>query len=94
MRAGIEAVEQAIDAGVPGVLGIHIEGPFLNAQRKGIHDADKIRALDEEGFAVLTSLERGRTLVTLAPECTTPEMIAGLVARRRDRRRRPHQRPL
>ena len=45
--------------GVPGVLGIHIEGPFLNEHRKGIHDSEKIRALDEEGFAVLTSLKRG-----------------------------------
>jgi N-acetylglucosamine-6-phosphate deacetylase len=80
IRSGIEAVEAAIDQGVPGVLGIHIEGPFLNEHRKGIHDADKIRALDEEGWAVLTSLKRGRTVVTVAPECTTPEMIARLAA--------------
>lgn len=80
IRSGIEAVDSAIDEGVPGVLGIHIEGPFLNEHRKGIHDADKIRALDEEGYAVLTSMKRGRTLVTVAPECTTPEMIARLVA--------------
>jgi N-acetylglucosamine-6-phosphate deacetylase len=79
IRAGIQAVESAIAEGVPGVLGIHIEGPFLNEHRKGIHDAEKIRALDEEGLAVLTSLKAGRTLVTVAPECTTPEMIARLV---------------
>jgi N-acetylglucosamine-6-phosphate deacetylase len=80
IRRGIEAVESAIIEGVPGVLGIHIEGPFLNEHRKGIHDAEKIRELDEEGLAVLTSLKAGRTLVTVAPECTTPEMIARLVA--------------
>lgn len=80
IQSGIEAVGSAIDQGVPGVLGIHIEGPFLNEHRKGIHKADKIRALDEEGWSVLTSLERGRTMVTVAPECTTPEMIARLVA--------------
>ena len=80
IRSGIEAVEKAIAIGVPGVLGIHIEGPFLNEHRKGIHDADKIRALDEEGYAVLTSASSGRTMVTVAPECTTPEMIARLVA--------------
>ena len=80
IRSGIEAVEGAIAEGVPGVLGIHIEGPFLNEHRKGIHDADKIRALDEEGYAVLTSMKSGRTLVTVAPECTTPEMIARLVS--------------
>ena len=78
IREGIQAVDQAIAAGVPGVLGIHIEGPFLNEHRKGIHDSDKIRELDEEGFTVLTSLKSGRTLVTVAPECTTPEMITRL----------------
>ena len=80
IRSGIEAVEAAIADGLPGVLGIHIEGPFLNEHRKGIHDADKIRALDEEGYDVLTSMKSGRTMVTVAPECTTPEMIARLVA--------------
>ncbi|HEX6661658.1 MAG TPA: N-acetylglucosamine-6-phosphate deacetylase [Sphingomicrobium sp.] len=80
IRSGIEAVDSAIAQGVPGVLGIHIEGPFLNEHRKGIHDADKIRALDEEGWGVLTSLKRGKTLVTVAPECTTADMIARLVA--------------
>ena len=79
IRSGIEAVEAAIAEGVPGVLGIHIEGPFLNKHRKGIHDADKIRALDEEGYDVLTSMKRGRTMVTVAPECTTLKMIARLV---------------
>jgi N-acetylglucosamine-6-phosphate deacetylase len=80
IRSGIEAVQEAIAESVPGVLGIHIEGPFLNEHRKGIHDADKIRALDEEGYAVLTSARSGRTMVTVAPECTTPEMIARLVS--------------
>jgi N-acetylglucosamine-6-phosphate deacetylase len=79
IRSGIAAVEAAIAEDVPGVLGIHIEGPFLNEHRKGIHDSDKIRALDEEGYAVLTSAKSGRTIVTVAPECTTPEMIARLV---------------
>ena len=82
IRSGIEAVDAAIAQGVPGVLGIHIEGPFLNEHRKGIHDADKIRGLDEEGYDVLTSMKSGRTLVTVAPECTTPQMIARLVSAR------------
>ena len=80
VRAAIEAADSAMAAGVPGVLGIHIEGPFLNSDRRGIHDSRKIRELDDEGFEVLTSLKRGRTLVTLAPECTTPAMIARLSA--------------
>jgi N-acetylglucosamine-6-phosphate deacetylase len=78
IRAAIAAVEAAIETGVPGVLGIHIEGPFLNEARKGIHDASKFRTLDDEAFALLTSVRRGKTMVTLAPEKTTPETVAAL----------------
>ncbi|SFR87628.1 N-acetylglucosamine-6-phosphate deacetylase [Sphingomonas jatrophae] len=80
IRRGIAAVDAAIEAGVPGVLGIHIEGPFINVARKGIHAAAHIRELDEDGYAALTGLRHGRTLVTLAPERTTPETIRRLVA--------------
>jgi N-acetylglucosamine-6-phosphate deacetylase len=79
IRAAISAVESAIEADVPGVIGIHIEGPFLNKARKGIHDAANFRALDEEALALVTSVRRGKTVVTLAPEQTTPEAIAALV---------------
>ena len=74
----VHAVQAAIERGVPGVLGIHIEGPFLNAERKGVHDASKLRWLDEDGIGLLTSLRGGRTLVTLAPERTTPDIIRKL----------------
>lgn len=80
VRAGVAAVDEAIAAGVPGVLGIHIEGPFLNAERKGIHDPDRMRLLDETGLEAVTALKHGRTLVTLAPELTTPAMIARLTS--------------
>lgn len=78
VACAIEAVDQAIETGVPGVLGIHIEGPFLSERRKGVHDASKFRTLDEAALTLLTSSRRGRTLVTLAPETTTPEMIGRL----------------
>lgn len=74
----MRATEAAIEQGVPGVLGVHIEGPFLNPKRKGIHDADKFRVIDDEAIALLTSLKVGRTLVTLAPERTTPEVVRRL----------------
>ena len=78
IRRAVMAVDEAIQKGVPGVLGIHIEGPFLNPLRKGIHAGNKIRPLDEAGFSAITGLKRGRTLLTLAPERTTPMMIRRL----------------
>lgn len=80
VASAIEAVDQAIEAGVPGVLGIHIEGPFLSERRKGVHDASKFRTLDDASLKLLTSARRGKTLVTLAPETTTPQMIWRLAA--------------
>jgi N-acetylglucosamine-6-phosphate deacetylase len=79
MKAAIRATREAIEGGIPGVLGIHIEGPYLNATRKGIHDASKLRRTDDSSFDLLTSLGVGRTLVTLAPEETSLETIARLV---------------
>jgi N-acetylglucosamine-6-phosphate deacetylase len=76
----IAAVRAAIQAGVPGVLGLHIEGPYLNVARKGVHDPAKLRELDASALGLLTSLREGRTLVTLAPEMTTPQLIEKLVA--------------
>jgi N-acetylglucosamine-6-phosphate deacetylase len=78
LEAAINATRKAMAAGVPGVLGLHIEGPFLSAKRKGIHDASKFRTIDEGAFRLLTSLGPGRTMLTLAPETTNPEMIRRL----------------
>ena len=74
----IDAVREAIAGGVPGVLGIHIEGPFLNEVRRGVHDASKLRELDADAVKLLTRPHGGVTLVTLAPERTTPAFIRQL----------------
>ncbi len=74
----IDAVRDAIAGGVPGVLGIHIEGPFLNAERRGVHDASKLRELDADAVKLLTRAHGGVTMVTLAPERTTPAFIRQL----------------
>ena len=79
MRRAVAAVDEAMAEGVPGVLGIHLEGPFLNVEKRGAHEAGKIRPLDQEGLAILASLRRGRTLVTLAPERATAAMIRRLL---------------
>jgi N-acetylglucosamine-6-phosphate deacetylase len=77
----IEAVDAAIQGGVPGILGIHLEGPFLNSSRKGVHDASKFKVLDQAAVELLTRLKRGKTLITLAPETAPPGAIGELVRR-------------
>ena len=80
VERGIAAVDAAIEAGVPGVLGVHVEGPFLSPARHGIHLKSKLRRLEDDYIDLLASARHGRTLVTLAPECATPAQVARLVA--------------
>ena len=81
VAAAIAAVDAAIEAGIPGIAGIHIEGPFLNTGKKGIHNPAKFRVLDEDALDLLGSLKHGRTLVTIAPENAPPGAIRALVER-------------
>jgi len=76
----IDAVRAAIAESVPGVLGIHIEGPFLSNERRGVHDATKLRTLDADAVKLLAAPTGGVTMVTLAPERTTPAIISALTS--------------
>jgi N-acetylglucosamine-6-phosphate deacetylase len=76
----IAAVQSSLDAAMPGVLGIHIEGPFLNWARRGVHDSKHLRLLDTSLLSLLSRLRGGRTVLTLAPEMTRPDIIAKLTA--------------
>ncbi|BBB09162.1 N-acetylglucosamine-6-phosphate deacetylase [Sphingopyxis sp. EG6] len=79
IAAAMAAVDAAIEQGVPGVVGIHIEGPFINEVKRGIHEAHRIRRLDAETLATLTAPHRGRVMLTLAPELCNEEDIRTLV---------------
>ncbi len=81
MRKAISATRDAIAQGVPGVLGIHLEGPYLAPARKGTHDVGKFRVPDAEELAAVTALDEGITLITLAPEQVPVASIRALVER-------------
>ncbi|MDE1915295.1 MAG: N-acetylglucosamine-6-phosphate deacetylase [Sphingomonadales bacterium] len=66
--AALAAGEAAMEQGVPGVLGLHIEGPHLNPAKKGIHDASRFSMIDAQVIARLSAPTHGRRVVTLAPE--------------------------
>lgn len=78
--AGIRAVDGAIAAGVPGILGIHHEGPYLSKARRGIHPASRLVRPGNRAVQRLTALKSGKTLVTLAPEITGTDFVRDLVA--------------
>ncbi|WP_375395317.1 N-acetylglucosamine-6-phosphate deacetylase [uncultured Sphingomonas sp.] len=80
VEMALTAVRAAQDSGVPGVLGAHIEGPFLSHERQGIHDPGHFRTLDETGLELF---ERGwgiSMLHTLAPEMVDRSAVRRLAA--------------
>ena len=79
VRNAMAAMRDAIAAGVPGVLGVHIEGPFLSSKRHGIHDASRFRRLESDGVAILAAPGAGRVMATFAPEMVEGDAIRELV---------------
>jgi N-acetylglucosamine-6-phosphate deacetylase len=77
--AAIRAVTEAIREGVPGVIGIHIEGPFLDPVRKGAHDARFIRRMTDGDIASLIAADCGIKMLTVAPNMVSPQQISALV---------------
>ena len=75
----VVSVARAMEDGVPGVLGIHIEGPFLDVARKGAHAARFIREMEEAdadavaGFAMYCPV-----MLTLAPNRVAPALVRRL----------------
>lgn len=72
----INAVRELIEAGYEGILGIHLEGPFLALEKKGIHDPEFFCVPDAETIDLFSSLAIAPTLITLAPERVGAKTIA------------------
>lgn len=81
-RAAIEAAKAAVAAGVPGIAGLHLEGPHLSVARKGAHDAALIRPMEDADLAVLVAAARSLPafMLTVAPENVSLEQVQALVA--------------
>ncbi len=76
---GLDATDEAIAAGVPGCIGIHVEGPVLNAKRRGIHSEGNLRKLDDAMVDLLIRPRAGRVLFTIAPEYLHADQATALV---------------
>lgn len=77
-EAAIAAVEAAIAAGVPGVAGLHLEGPHI--VRAGAHDPARLRPMEARDLALCIDAARRLPclVVTLAPEAASLDQIAAL----------------
>ena len=79
MRSVIAAARSA--AGRNGVLGVHLEGPFISPQRPGVHRLDRIVQPGAGDLEQLSELAgAGRSVVTLAPECVPAGFVMTLAS--------------
>jgi N-acetylglucosamine-6-phosphate deacetylase len=74
------AAAQSLAETEPGVLGIHLEGPFLSPEKAGVHDASLMRQPGPADLTMLRGPRKGALLVTLAPE-RVPNGFIGQLAR-------------
>jgi N-acetylglucosamine-6-phosphate deacetylase len=77
LDAALAAAREARDR-VPGALGIHVEGPFIDPRRKGVHPAEFIRSMLKPDADALIVARAGVMVVTLAPASASLELIARL----------------
>ncbi|MDE0696345.1 MAG: N-acetylglucosamine-6-phosphate deacetylase [Boseongicola sp.] len=80
IRAAIEAATRAVQEGVPGIAGLHLEGPHLSIARKGAHDPAFIRPMEDNDLEMLVTASRllPALKVTVAPESVTEDQVSTL----------------
>jgi N-acetylglucosamine-6-phosphate deacetylase len=81
-QAAMAAVRTALTQNVPGICGLHLEGPFLASARRGIHPAEHLRPPTGDELAELRAPFPAPLLLTVAPEIVPPDAIAALAGSR------------
>ncbi|MDO6565542.1 N-acetylglucosamine-6-phosphate deacetylase [Alteromonas sp. 1_MG-2023] len=80
MAQAADAVSEAITDNHPNIEGIHFEGPFLSAAKKGVHEETFIRTPSDSELATLCRKDIGKVLLTVAPETVSLGFIKEMVA--------------
>ena len=83
MHKAIDAVRLYQEKKLPGVLGLHLEGPFINPVKKGAHiekfihtpELEEVKELVEKGSGIIK-------MITLAPEMCSEEIITYLLSQK------------
>jgi N-acetylglucosamine-6-phosphate deacetylase len=68
--AAVGSVKAAARLALPSeILGIHLEGPFLNPKKRGAQNPEFIKPINSEDLTALANASRDlKTIITVAPE--------------------------
>ena len=80
MAQAADAMAKAISEKIPGIMGIHFEGPHLSLAKKGTHCPELIRPISEAEWQILSRKDIGQVMVTLAPETVSTDDIKRMVS--------------
>lgn len=76
----IKAIAAYQAQGLPGVIGLHLEGPYINPVKRGAHREDLIQVPEKNKLQnLLAEAGRNLTMMTLAPERCDPELVRLLI---------------
>lgn len=84
VKEGVAAVRAARQQNVPGILGAHVEGIYIDTPKRGAHPAQFIRPVENDvqiaaELAWLKTADCGALLLTISPSKISPAVIADLV---------------
>lgn len=79
VKTAVKACSDAISAGVKEVLGVHVEGPFFNPVRRGVHKEEYLRKPNDEDTTWKALIPNGTLLYTLAPEMVDKDKIVKMI---------------
>jgi N-acetylglucosamine-6-phosphate deacetylase len=79
LAAALPAAREAAARDV-GSFGVHVEGPYIDPRRKGVHRPEFMRVMRDEDEAQLIAANAGAMVVTVAPASVSLERIRRLAA--------------
>lgn len=80
MQLAIGAVKDYRELGLPGVIGLHLEGPYIHAAKLGAHVAGYIQTPTVNGLkSLMTDAQGILSMMTIAPELFDRGMIHDLL---------------
>lgn len=76
----IDAVNDVRQTNPIGVLGLHVEGPYINPEKRGVHSLQYVRRPNETELEAI--FEKGRDtirILTIAPEIFSTDQLVQLL---------------